>query len=432
MAQKECCGKSLPSPGCSEDLGIHEDVKDYYGKKLKKTEDLVLNVCVTPAKALSKFVRDALKDVHEEVVARSEINRLYIFRKLMGDIINHQELSDGILRNGQFDSRQVSGYRRTLNRFTASHVPYHMHSRRMLSKNSKDLETENIISKIDRCNWATPIVVVPKSDGKVQVAQKFIDYHTRKFGFSKPNVDFLHGYIEKLAGVGLEDNSFDIIISNCVVNLSPDKRAVLKEAYRVLKDGGEMYFSDVYADRDLPETIRTHKVLWGECLGGALWWKELFQIAEEVGFNVPRLTTASRILVKNKELEDVIGDYKFVSATYRLFKIPDSSPREKCRATYNGSITGCKEKLEFDINYTFNEGEEIAVDEEMAAILKSSRFANAFIIQSVGKAAPCTGECPPTKSKDTIIDPFKLTEGAEIGGTPSCAGTCSAQSKGCC
>ncbi len=59
----------------------------------------------------------------------------------------------------------------------------------------------------------------------------------------------------------------DLVISNCVVNLSPDKRAVLSEAFRVLADGGEFHFSDVYCDRRLPTAVRADPLLLGECLG---------------------------------------------------------------------------------------------------------------------------------------------------------------------
>jgi ubiquinone/menaquinone biosynthesis C-methylase UbiE len=74
-----------------------------------------------------------------------------------------------------------------------------------------------------------------------------------------------------LVGVGEQnltftDNSVDIIISNCVVNLSPNKEQVFKEMHRVLKPGGEIYFSDVFADRRISEEYRSDKVLWGECL----------------------------------------------------------------------------------------------------------------------------------------------------------------------
>ncbi|XP_032622782.1 arsenite methyltransferase isoform X2 [Chelonoidis abingdonii] len=194
---------------------------------------------------------------------------------------------------------------------------------------------------------------IDMTDAQVEVAKKHIDYHMKKFGYQVPNVDFIHGYMEKLGDAGLKDESYDIVISNCVINLSPDKRAVLQEAYRVLKAGGEMYFSDVYASCDLPEDIRKHRVLWGECLGGALWWKDLYRIAEEVGFCPPRLVTASRITINNKELESVIGDCQFVSATFRLFKVPRKGAAERCQVIYNGRVTGHEEELEFDANFTF-------------------------------------------------------------------------------
>ena len=65
----------------------------------------------------------------------------------------------------------------------------------------------------------------------------------------------------------LEPGSFDVIVSNCVLNLSTDKPAVLRGAKRLLKPGGEFYFSDVYADRRLPAAVQSHPVLYGECLG---------------------------------------------------------------------------------------------------------------------------------------------------------------------
>jgi arsenite methyltransferase len=63
------------------------------------------------------------------------------------------------------------------------------------------------------------------------------------------------------------DGSVNLVISNCVVNLSPDKRAVLREAHRALAYGGELHFSDVYADRRLPAAVRADALLVNECLG---------------------------------------------------------------------------------------------------------------------------------------------------------------------
>ena len=73
-------------------------------------------------------------------------------------------------------------------------------------------------------------------------------------------MQFLTGHIEFLERAGIKDESVDLVISNCVINLSPDKASVIKEAYRVLKPGGEMYFSDVYASRRVPEAVQQDKV----------------------------------------------------------------------------------------------------------------------------------------------------------------------------
>jgi SAM-dependent methyltransferase len=115
---------------------------------------------------------------------------------------------------------------------------------------------------------------------------------------------------------------FDLIVSNCVVNLSPDKRAVLKEAYRVLKTGGELYFSDVYSSRRVPAELVADPVLWGECLSGALYWNDFLALAKQCGFGDPRLVKDSVITVANEELEKKLEHIKFFSATYRLFKLP--------------------------------------------------------------------------------------------------------------
>ena len=81
------------------------------------------------------------------------------------------------------------------------------------------------------------------------------------------NVEFRQGVIEALP---LEDSSVDVILSNCVINLSPDKPAVFKEAWRVLKPGGRLVISDMVSRGELPSEIRENPEAWAACLGGAL------------------------------------------------------------------------------------------------------------------------------------------------------------------
>jgi len=95
------------------------------------------------------------------------------------------------------------------------------------------------------------------------------------------NVEFLKGTIESIP---LPDNSVDVIISNCVINLSSDKDAVLREAFRVLKPGGRFAVSDVVVRGDVPADIRRSMELWVGCIAGALEEKEYAAKLKAAGF----------------------------------------------------------------------------------------------------------------------------------------------------
>jgi arsenite methyltransferase len=110
-------------------------------------------------------------------------------------------------------------------------------------------------------------------------------------------------------------------VSNCVINLSPDKNAVFREAYRLLKPGGELYFSDVYSDRRIPAELVNNTVLYGECLSGALYWNDFINKAKAAGFKDPRLVDDKPITIENQAVEILIGHVN--SATYRLFKLSE-------------------------------------------------------------------------------------------------------------
>ena len=167
------------------------------------------------------------------------------------------------------------------------------------------------------------VVGVDMTPEQIGVARKHADWHVEKFGFKKPNVRFLDGYIEKLDELDLQPESFDIIVSNCVINLSVDKPAVLRGAYELLKPGGELYFADVYADRRLPDSVRADPVLYGECLGGALYWNDFHTLAQKAGFTDPRLVEDRPLGVNNAKITAKLGAAKFFSATYRLGKSPN-------------------------------------------------------------------------------------------------------------
>ena len=102
------------------------------------------------------------------------------------------------------------------------------------------------------------------------------------------NVEFREGHMENLP---VEDASVDVVISNCVINLSPDKPQVFREVYRVLKPGGRMIVSDIVLNRTLPESARNDADLYAACIAGALLRDEYLQAIHDAGFrNVKTLS----------------------------------------------------------------------------------------------------------------------------------------------
>lgn len=100
------------------------------------------------------------------------------------------------------------------------------------------------------------------------------------------NVEFLKGHIEQIP---LPDASVDVIISNCVINLSGDKRRVLAEAFRVLRPGGRFAVSDVVVRGEVPADVRHSMELWVGCVAGALEEGEFLRLLEETGFESPSI-----------------------------------------------------------------------------------------------------------------------------------------------
>jgi arsenite methyltransferase len=106
------------------------------------------------------------------------------------------------------------------------------------------------------------------------------------------NVRWLKGFLEE---VPLPDESVDVVISNCVINLSPDKAKVLDEATRVLKPGGRFAVTDVLADRDMTDEIRQDMTQWAGCIAGALTREEYVRLLEAAGLTAVEIQETHRV-----------------------------------------------------------------------------------------------------------------------------------------
>ncbi len=196
----------------------HEMVKHYYGQVLQSTADLKTNACCTTT-AMPTHVKAVLEQIHEEVQARYYGCGLVVSEGLEG--LRVLDLGCGSGRDTFLLSKLVG-----------------------------------------RQGFVVGIDMTPE---QINFARRHVAYHTSRFGYDRPNVDFIDGTVEHLEESGLEAGTFDLVVSNCVINLVPDKRAVLQQVYRLLKAGGEFYFSDVYADRRIPPSLTEDPVLYGEC-----------------------------------------------------------------------------------------------------------------------------------------------------------------------
>lgn len=225
------------------------------------------------------------------------------------------------------------------------------------------------------------VVGVDMTEAQLDVAERHREFHAARFGHWRSNVRFLHGHIERLDELGLEAGSFDVIVSNCVINLATDKAAVLRGAHALLAEGGELYFADVYADRRVPEEARQDPVLYGECLGGALYWNDFIRIAQAAGFADPRLVTDRPIEITDPGIRDAVGGVRFFSATYRLFKLPGlegSCEDYGQTARYLGTIAHHPKSLKLDKHHEFTAGETQRICGNTFAMLGETRFREHF------------------------------------------------------
>lgn len=137
----------------------------------------------------------------------------------------------------------------------------------------------------------------------VDMTQDMIDLarkNAEKMGLE--NVEFRKGDIESLP---VEDESVDVIISNCVINLAPDKDRVFREAYRVLRPGGRMMVSDIVTEGELPQFVRDDPDAWASCIAGALDEKDYIGKIRNAGFGEVNVLSKRRFMgfIFSEEIE---------------------------------------------------------------------------------------------------------------------------------
>ncbi len=143
------------------------------------------------------------------------------------------------------------------------------------------------------------IIGIDFADPMIDKARK----NAEKLGFD--NVEFHHGDIEALP---LPDNLADVIVSNCVLNLVPDKQKVFSEIYRVLKPGGHFSISDIVLEGELPDALREDAEMYAGCVAGAIQKESYLGYIEELGFENMTLQDEKPITIPDSILERYLSD----------------------------------------------------------------------------------------------------------------------------
>lgn len=349
-------------------MNIHQSVKDYYGSVLNSSSDLKTDACCT-IEDTPQYLRTVIENVHPDVRARYYGCGLIAPLCLKG--LNILDLGSGA---GQdvFALAQLTGP-------------------------------------------AGSVTGVDMTREQLDVARAHEDWHADKFGFA--NTRFIEDNIEKLEDLPLEPASFNVVVSNCVINLAIDKLAIFSAVRRLLKPGGEFYFADVYADRRLPDELRSDPVAVGECLGGALYWNDFLSLAKRSGFIDPRLVSARPIAVNNPELSGRVGLARFFSATYRLFNISglDDSCEDYGQAVrFAGGVDHNEMVFELDAHHHIEKGRIFPVCRNTFRMLSESRFAPYF--EFIGDDARHMGLFPGCGE----VSPFEAAPGGESGNSACC------------
>ncbi|QKG70455.1 methyltransferase domain-containing protein [Erythrobacter mangrovi] len=311
-----------------------QNSQDYYGKVLASSADLRTDACCT-AEAPPPAILAALRNVHEDVRARYYGCGLVAPQAIEGCHI--LDLGSGSGQDAYVLAQLVGEH--------------------------------GSVTGVD----ATP--------EQLAIAREHEEWHRERFGYAQSNVRFIEGDIEKLLELDLPEGHFDVIVSNCVINLVADKHAVFGAAHRLLKPGGELYFSDVYSERRVPEALRSDPVLHGECLSGALYWGDFIDLAKRAGFADPRLVTSRPLGIEDPAIAAKLDGIDFHSATYRLFKLDglESQCEDYGQAVrYKGTVAGEERVFELDDHHLIEAGRMFLICGNSWKMLAETRFAEHF------------------------------------------------------
>ncbi|PLX48910.1 MAG: radical SAM protein [Desulfobulbaceae bacterium] len=245
---------------------------------------------------------------------------------------------------------------------------------------------------------------IDMTDAMLELAKESLPEVAARLGYA--NVAFKKGFLEEIP---LPDECADVVISNCVINLSPDKRRTFQEVMRILKPGGRLVVADIVTDEAIPTAIKNNEQFRGECLGGAMQQEDLMAMLGAAGFTAMELIT--RLPYRQ------VNDTRFYSLTFRAWK--PAAARE-VEVIYRGPfaavhteggrllLKGKRTRL------TLRDAQ--ALDESVFVLDDQGAVTNMEMVSSCCAPQPVTGQeesCCPPRENSCCSPPEETASGAD-------------------
>ncbi len=210
------------------------------------------------------------------------------------------------------------------------------------------------------------VIGVDMTDEMLAMARRNAPIVAANLGYAQPNVEFRKGHAENIP---VEDGTIDLIISNCVINLAPDKRKVFREMFRVIRPGGRFTISDIVADQPVPQYLIHDQQKWGDCLSGALpAWDYLHGLVEAGFLGVHQMKFSPW---------SVIDGIHFFSLTMTGYKLLNAAPTAQAG---HATLLGPFSRAVDETGQVYRRGKPEAVSARTALMLAAPPFEGLFLL----------------------------------------------------
>ena len=207
------------------------------------------------------------------------------------------------------------------------------------------------------------VIGIDMTDEMLALANSHAPTVARNLGYRESNVEFLKGQAETMP---VEDESVDLIVSNCVINLSPDKSSVFREMFRVLKPGGRFSISDIVADQPLPHYLMHDREKWGDCLSGALPLHEYWNGLRRAGFR-----DIHQVSILPWRVIDGIHLFSVTLSGFKMTPVPQDS-------FSFASLKGPFQQVKDELGQTYRRGIPEPLDHKTSALLHMPFYEKLF------------------------------------------------------